>query len=64
MREPGLVHHVGEGLDVERLVAGRVDVGDIAGDRCLARFRPARVAGGEIEEIDGGQDAGSAADTP
>src|SRR5579871_6639938 len=50
--EAGLIHDVAEGLDVERFIAGRIGVGDVAGDRRLARFRPTGMARGKIEEVD------------
>ena len=42
----------GERLDVDRAIAGRVRIGDVAGDGCLARRQPLRLLGGDFEEID------------
>src|SRR5262249_37704033 len=53
--EARLVHDVGKRLDVHRLVAGRIGIGDIAGDGRLAGFRAGRMAGGKIEKVNGSQ---------
>ena len=39
-------------LDVDRVIARRIRVGDIGGDRRLARGQPLRFLGADLEKID------------
>ena len=46
------VENGGERLNVDRVIAGRIRVCDIGGDRRLARGQPLRLLGADFEEID------------
>jgi hypothetical protein len=51
-----LLHGHFEGLDVEGLEAGRIGIGDVAGDRCLPGRQPAVVLRDDIEEMNRSHD--------
>ena len=55
-RQAGLLDRHLERLDVERLVAGRVGIGDVAGNRRLPHRQPAIVLRDDIEEMNGSHD--------
>lgn len=51
----GRVENGRKRLDVEGAIAGRVCIGDVAGDRRLARRQPLRLLRSDFEEVDRGQ---------
>ena len=53
-RQARLLHRHLEGLDVERLEAGGIGIGDVAGDGRLPRRQPAIVLRDNIEKMNGG----------